>query len=443
MNVYKLCRLFLVVVVLVSPMASGYAQGPGGTSNEEQMQQMLDMIKGMSQGSGQGKGMDEKTQKQLENMFKGMGQQMDKRQAAQIQKEQEQFEAATVGHGTAIVEVEGKRYDLTVTKCELWGGGSGKFKIEARQPPAKGSWKLSMGADKTSRVGLTFQAGRRGYWREGGGTVDQSSSLVIKDNGLEWNGLVGEGENMPATIQVTCGAEMVNYATPSQSNPASSVNVLTLQMGKEIHTFEAGLCSTEEYRTGNLMVQFEATATGTFRGRPAIILMSKSYPHGSVAAKQTFQDMDLLLGQLTPEQRMLPPLKVMEQLNKKVETFSSTETAAVQKKYQKKIATWQKQFDVEMPALKKQYGKAIPPEKMSALMAPFNQLMDAQGKEMDKVQEQAKAMRYPKGRSFGTITVKGQEVHFGGSKLSTQDTHRAPEFKNLPEKTELWVTCGK
>ena len=251
---------------------------------------------------------------------------------------------------------------------------------------------------------------------------------------------MGSRKKVPLKFNLTCGAEMVDYATPSQPNPTSSVNALTLQMGKETHTFEAGLCSTKEYRTGNLIVEFEATATGTFRGRPVIVLLSKSHPAEST---QTFQNMDLLLGELTPEQRTLSPLKVAEQLRDKVAAFEVKETVAVQENYEKKMADYQKQFDIEMPALKKQYGTNVPPDKMEELMDPFNKLMNAQGKEMDQVQEQVKAMRYPAARSFGAITVTGQEVHFGGSKLSTQDGGRAPEFQDLPEKTELWVTCGE
>ena len=96
-----------------------------------------------------------------------------------------------------------------------------------------------------------------------------------------------------------------------------------------------------------------------------------------------------------------------------------------------------------MPALKKKYGQNVPQDKVEELMEPFNNLMNAQSTEMNKVQEQVKAMRYPAARSFGAITLKGQEVHFGGSKLRPQDAGRAPEFQDLPEKTELWVTCGE
>ena len=235
---------------------------------------------------------------------------------------------------------------------------------------------------------------------------------------------------------------MVDYATPSKAQPNLPVNVLTLQTGQETHTFQAEYCSTNEYRDGNLIVEFEATATGTFRGRPAIILLSKSHAAKEYGGEY-FQNMDLLLGELTPEQRTLSPRKVAEQLRDKVNSFTNREMAAVQKKYEKKIAAFQKKFDNEMPALKKKYGANVPQDKVEELMDPFNKMSNAQSAEMNKVQEQAKAMRYPEARSFGAITVTGQEVHFGGSKLSTQDAGRAPEFRNLPEKTELWLTCGK
>ncbi len=431
MNVYKLCRLFLVVVVLVlvSPMASGYAQGPGGTSNEEQMQQMLDMIKGMSKGAGQGKGMDERTQKQLENMFKGMGQKMDKRQVAQTKKEQEQFETETVGHGTAIVEVEGKRYDLTVTTCELWGGDSREFKIEARQPPAKGAWKLSMRAGKSSRVGLTFQVGRKkGYWREGTGSVDKSSSLTVKDNGLQWTGLVDEKDNVPITIQVTCGAEMVNYSKPANPGQNTSPHVLTLSLGKEIYTFQIGYCSTEAYRTGNLMVEFDVTAMGTFRGSPAILFLSKSHPVGSQG--RDFEELELLLGELTAEQRTLPPLKVKQELDEKVNAFSREANAAIQKKY-----------DKERAVIQEKYGKDVPPDKAVEATEAYLKMGDAQGKEMDKVREQVKAMRFPEAKNNGTFTINGKEVLYKGPRLRILHGKDVPQFKNLEGIPEVLLTC--
>ena len=418
----------LVVLCLLGLTLDAYAERGDAASQQEEIQKALEMMKKQ--------GMDEKTQKQMENMFKNMSEVGAKQQEAKLKKAQQKFETETAGHGTAQVEVDGKRYDLTMLKCEITDRNTGHFSMHAQQMP---------GMDKGE------------LWVRGGGSHSGSAMQFSSKNGLyealsyptfqwtdktlEWEGMVGgEKGKVPLKFRLTCGGEMVDYATASKPNPTSAENVLTLQSGQETHIFQADHCSTKEYRTGNLIVEFEATATGMFRGRPAIILLSKSHP---VESKQSSQNMDLLLGELTQGQRGLSPLQVQEQLRNKVAAFEMKETAAIQKKYQEQMAAYQKQFDTEMLALKKEYGNNIPPEKMADLMDPMNTLMDAQGKEMDNVREQAKAMQYPKGRSFGVITVKGQEVHFGGSKLSPTHNREAPEFQNLPEKTELWVTCGK
>ena len=392
------------------------------------MQQMMEML--------QNSGMAPKQMEQMQEMFKGLEGQRGKQSSIKLKKALQKFEAKTAGHGTAQVEVNGRQYELIMTQCKITDRSTGYFSMKARQALGKEDASLVFSAGGGYSGNAMQFSSKNGRYKAQG-----TPTFLLAGKTLEWTGIVeGDRGEVPLKFRLTCGEEIVDYAIASKPKPKSLVNNLTLQMGKETDTFQAGRCSTKEYRTGNLTVQFEATATGTFRGRPAIVLLSKSHP---VKSKRTFQNMDLFLGELTLEQRTLSPLKVAEQLNKKVEIFANKENVAIQKKYQEKIVAFQEKFDKEMAALKKKHGQNVPPAKMGELMDPFNQLMDAQGKEMDKVQEEVKAMRYPKGRSFGAITVKGQEVHFGGSKLSTQDTQLAPEFKDLPEKTELWVTCGK
>ena len=432
-NFLKIEQLLIVAVALcglVGPSDVVHAQRGDAVSQQQELQKALEMMKKQ--------GMDAKTQKQMENMFKNMSEKGAKHEAEKLKKKQQIFERETAGNGTAQVEIDGKQYELKMTQCKITDRSTGHFKMAARQAPGKENVQLGVGGGGGhSGNYIQLSLGKRDSYEASGNLTFQ-----LEEKTLNWEGQVAMGsrKSVALTIHMTCGAEMVDYAAPSQPRPTSLANHLSLKLGGETFDFESGLCSTKEYRTGNLIVVFEATSTGNFRGRPAIVLLSKSHP---VESKQTFQNMDLLLGELTPEQRTLSPLKVAEELRKKVETFASKGNAAVQKKYQKKIETWQQQFDIEIAALKSKHGKMVPPDKMGELMDPFNKLMDAQGKEMDKVQEQVKAMRYPKGRSFGTITVKGQEIHFGGSKLSTQADQRAPEFQDLPEKTELWVTCGK
>ena len=427
--IFKL-SIWLVVLCPLGLAGYVYAQTGDTPSQQEQMQEALEMMKKQ--------GMDEKTQKQMENMFNNMSQMDTKQQAAKLEKEKQKFETETDGHGTARVEVDGKIYELKVTKCEITDRSIANFSMQARQAPGNDNAELGVrGGGGHTRNAIHFSVKNDFY------EVSGNPTFQLNDKTVEWEGtLEGEKGKMPLKFRLTCGAEMVDYAAPSKAQPNMSVNVLTLQTGQETHTFQAGLCSTNEYRDGNLIVEFEATATGAFRGRPAIILLSKSHAAKEYGGEY-FQDMDLLLGELTPEQRTLSPRKVAQQLRDKVGSFTNREMAAIQKKYEKKIAAFQKKFDEEMPALKKKYGTNVPQDKVAELMDPFNKISNAQSMEMNKVQEQAKAMRYPEARSFGAITVTGQQIHFGGSKMSTRDAGRAPEFQSLPEKNELWVTCGE
>ena len=212
-------------------------------------------------------GMDPKQIQQMENMMKGLAKKGAKHQAAKLKKEQQTFEAETAGHGTAQVEVEGKRYQLKMTKCEIADRSTGRFNMVARQAPGNENAELEVsGGGGHSGTTMGFSS-KKGFY-------EASSTPTFQLNGktLEWEGTVqGDKGNVPLKFRLTCRVEMVDYGTPTKPKPKSSVNALTLQLGGETFEFEVGYCSTTEYRTGNLIVEFDATATGTFRGRPAII----------------------------------------------------------------------------------------------------------------------------------------------------------------------------
>ena len=222
---------------------------------------------------------------------------------------------------------------------------------------------------------------------------------------------------MPMKFHLTCGAEELDYEKETKPRPKTPVNILTLALGDESFPFEAGHCSTTEYRTGNLIVEFEATATGMFRGRPAIILLSKSHAAKEYGGEY-FHKLDLFLGELSADQRSLTSTEVKGQIQKIGQEYSNKEMPAIQKKY-------------------KELFKSGPPEKIG-------KVLEAQSKEMDRVAETVEAMRYPSASSGGgTITVRGPDIHYRGPKLATNDAVRAPEFKNLSAIPEVWVTCGK
>ncbi len=405
-------RILIVGMFWISAAVLGFAQPSAAQTQEEKMQNMLDMIKGMSQGSGKEKGLDEKTERQLENMFKGMGQKMERRQTAQTKKEQQQFEAATVGHGTALLAVGGQEYKLTITVCTSWGSESGRFTIAARQPPVEGVGILRIGRGAQGAGTLNFESGRDVYYVEG------SQSLLLKGKSLEWKGTAfGPPNNspQPLTVRLTCGEEMVDYAASPEPKQTAADNVLILRLGKEAYTFEAGYCSTEAKETGNLVMEADVTATGVFRGRPAVILLSKSHPAGS---GRQFTNMELLLGQLTAEQRVLPSGTVQEHLQTQAVTYQQAAMAAVRKKYPPDLFN------------------STPPEQLP-------ELMESQNQEMDAVKKQAEEMKFPSARSHGTIMVQGLNISFRGPKFHTNDAPRAPEFQEFSGDPELEITCQK
>ena len=103
---HSLTTYFLLFLGVIS-----YVHAAGSTAEQQEINQALEMMKQQ--------GMDPEQMQQMENIFKNMSEMGARQEAAQASKEQQEFEAATAGYGTAQVEVEGKRYDHKVTKCEV------------------------------------------------------------------------------------------------------------------------------------------------------------------------------------------------------------------------------------------------------------------------------------------------------------------------------------
>lgn len=378
------------------------------TAEQQELNQALEMMKGQ--------GMDPQQLQQMENMLKNIGQMEARKKDSRISRELQAFEAETTGYGTAQVEVEGKRYDLTVTKCEVKDSKSGNFTIKARQVPGMDDGELAVYSDGV-KLSRSVQFSTRStppanYYTE-------NPELEFDGKTLDWTGTVeSNARKVSLTLRLDCGAEAIYFDKPSRPRPDTPANTLTLYLGSETYEFEAGRCSLKAYRTGNLMVDFEATTTGTFRGRPAIILLTKSHGVGLEGRSAGyFHNFDLLLGELSAEQRRLSPLDVKKQLSEVVETYQTRELLAHQKKYDKD--TWNN----------------VPPDKL-------NEVMEASSKEMSAFMDKADAMRYPEATSHGgVVTIDGRDVMFRGLAMSTSDASRAPEFVDLSALTEAFVTC--
>ena len=161
----------MVVVFLLGLAGSVHAERGDATSQQQQLNQILEMMKKQ--------GMDPKTQKQVENMMKGRIQEDATRKSGKLKKEQQAFEAEMANNGTAQVELAGKQYELKVIKCVVRDRSRGLLSIHARQAPGKDSGELRVTGSSSGEV--QFSLGKKFY---------RSNHRTFPFNGetLEWEG---------------------------------------------------------------------------------------------------------------------------------------------------------------------------------------------------------------------------------------------------------------
>ena len=380
------------------------------SKEEQEMQQMLEMMKGQ--------GMDPQQLQQMEGFMQNMMQMEMQQKNAELAKKQQVFADETAGHGTATIEVEGRRYDLRVTRCEVRDSKQGIFSIQARQAPGLDEGELSIYSDGPDRQqSVNFSA----RTQPPANYTARTRGLMLDGKVLNWQGQIESGNRrLSMTLSLSCGAEAVFYDTATRERPDAATNVATLYLGPETYTFEAGHCSTEAYRDGNWEVFFEATATGNFRGQPAVLLLTsgRGIAGTESAGAGESHSLDLLLGELTPEQRQLSPGALERQLDEKVNAYRMQQMAAHEKKYGKA------------------YWETLPPAEMAAAL-------EASSAEMDIMSAEANAMQFPSaGSSDGMTTFKGRDIVFRGPPMRTSDAERAPALRELSARPEVFITCG-
>lgn len=197
--------------------------------------------------------------------------------------------------------------------------------------------------------------------------------------------------------------------------PEVSSGTLLLGAGGEVYEFNTAYCNANEYRTGNLIVEFDVTAIGMFRGRPAIAFLSKSR---AAEFKQEFSDFDLYLGKLTEEQRQLAPWVVKQQLSEIGSSWEGQRHAELEAEYASKIHD-------DMP------------------IEEVLKVMDEKSAKSKKFREEARAMTYPRAwQNQSEIEVEGQSAYHMAPGMITSDADRTPEFQNLGSATEVRVRCN-
>jgi len=190
--------------------------------------------------------------------------------------------------------------------------------------------------------------------------------------------------------------------------------MLTFKLGEEKYEFNLAYCSTKERQHDNFIFVFEATASGNFRGRPAIILLAKGYPVGST--KKSSQ-MKMFLGELIGEQVGLPPQELTQQIRNAAKNYQTRALKEHQEKYNKA------------------YWDSFPKDQL-------NEAKIASQEEMSDIIKNAKTKEYPAANGFGEMILVNKKVLFNGKQLSPYGPN-AVEFKKLPQQFEIRLSCAK
>ncbi|MGB5707461.1 MAG: hypothetical protein WBM41_11550 [Arenicellales bacterium] len=402
-NTYKRLTIALFIPMLCLTNAIN-AQ----TKEQQEMQQVLEMMKAS--------GVDQAQIDQMENMLKSMMKMEIQRKGAKIDKEKEKFDTATAGYGSGMAAVEGKRYALTVTKCEVRDRKKGAFTIQAKEAPGLDGGELSIYSDGISSPrSVSFSTRIKPYKNY----HSQNPDLQFDGKTLIWEGLAqSESQELPFSLNLSCGSEAVYYDQATRAPLGDTGKSVTLYLGADTYSFQAGRCTNEKYRTGNLMVDFEVTAAGDFRGRPAIVLLSSSHGVGEGEGAGPFHNFELLLGEITEDQRSVSPIELKQALSKEVEAFRSKQLEMHQKKYSE------------------EFWATVTPENI-------NQALDASSKEMNLIMDRADAMVLPSARSVGgNNSIDGQNAVFRGPAMQTSDADRAPQLQNLEAIPEVHISCS-
>ena len=165
----------------------------------------------------------------------------------------------------------------------------------------------------------------------------------------------------------------------------SHAGTVSLSVGGEVTELEVTHCRTDTYQSGQVQVEAELTAVGTFRGRQATLLMSK-------VSDANFENIDLHLIELAPELHTVSSLAAANQI--------TMDYSSELGRREREITTLP---DAEELA-------DLEPEEA---MARMNAAIDALDGGLDAVKAEMDA-KFAHTRSFGAITVSGAAIEFQG-----------------------------
>lgn len=136
----------LVLIMLVAGHAS--AQGAGTGNYPMDFEQMKEMMRSQ--------GMTPEQMKGFENVMGGVYQQSARMQAAELEREQQEFEAAYGSNPLARLDIDDKSYSLRVTECTKYAADANNkelFVMRAKQPPGEDGVTLGVNCCQRSEAG--------------------------------------------------------------------------------------------------------------------------------------------------------------------------------------------------------------------------------------------------------------------------------------------------
>jgi hypothetical protein len=204
---------------------------------------------------------------------------------------------------------------------------------------------------------------------------------------------------------------LLALATVSLGSRAGTVS---LSVGGEVTEFAVTHCRTDTHLSGQLQVEAELTAVGTFRGRPATLLLSK-------VSNANSENIDLHLIELAPELRTLSSL---------------TASGQITMDYSSELGRREREINT-MPDPEELAN--LPPEEA---MARMNAAIDAQVDGLDAIRAQMDA-EFAHTRSFGAILVSGSTIEFEGSDTRVIRGDQVEAFANVAgAPVRVTAECG-
>ncbi len=180
--------LFIFLIFLIINQAN--AEDAGNSAKQEEFNKAIEMMRQQ--------GYDEESLKQFEAIMQQGMKQEAQNEAVNLEREKNDFEQKWANNGNAQVELDGKKYELKVTRCYI--DGLQDYKIEAEQPPGQDGGKFWAFAD-TQQVRTGYRSEFEFSTTENSYRPEVDPKLDFDGSKVGWEGKVASNNGSAAQIK--------------------------------------------------------------------------------------------------------------------------------------------------------------------------------------------------------------------------------------------------